>query len=411
MSSCKIVETPVLENPVDPLSSNFQGKSPSDLSIEVLDRNKIILKWKNKSNYLLKNVVQRSDGDKPFYDLAETNGKDSFYIDETLNKDHYYSYRVSGVSSSGRFSISETINIKYEPYPDSAYKELSDVTSFSISPNYRYIAYKNNNEISIYDMLNDMILGVFSCDASTYVFSHDNNFIITGNNTTKTIEVRDITSGQVMRAFDNSGANIISMAISPDDSTLVSIDGTNNLKVFDVRTGKIKFSKPQPTVFNNDSRIIFSNEGTNIAIFSPISRMISITETKNWNVVHTMYSVLYDIFFFTKNDRYFAYNTYESYAGVFLHLLDVNTGIEIKTEITNDKNFIFSPDEKSIVLFRNNILEVWSVNDFKIDRLIKTITFKSNLVKVILTESGKMLALDNRNKLMIWSDKGNWVLY
>lgn len=409
VAGCDMLRTPVLENPSDPSSQYFQGMAPSDFSVDVISSESIILKWKNNSNYLSKLLLQRSTDEGPFYNIAELGGTDTSFTDSNLSLQHYYSYRISAVSGNGNFSMSNPVKLHYVPYSDSTYTAFGSVSAFCLSPDSRYIAFRksNNNEILLYDLIHERSVATFASNARAFAFSYNGNFLLTGNNTTDRIELREASTGQVVRVFDGCGSDIISIAASSGDSIVASIDYTETLRIFDFNSGKEKTAVPLNTSMNDEAGIKLSPDGSHLALYTPTNRNLVVKNTRSLTN-EIIFSNGWDFrFFFTSDSRYLYFQNFIDK----LNYWDLKNGLNEESDMNSSKFIVYSPDERFLVLYSYGNAEVWSAYNLRKTQLLKTYKFSNEIAALAIIPDGRIAVLDTKGGLKIINNRQNWLIY
>jgi WD40 repeat protein len=158
------------------------------------------------------------------------------------------------------------------------------------------------------------------------ILSPDGRLLVFTSNDRKDINLLDITSGKILRTLRGHSKSILCLTFSPDGKTIAATDYNDDLKLWDVETGKdLDRFKTKPKGPGKGAHLAFSPDGSTLAV-APEDGSV--------------------------------------------HLLNVSKGEEIRRFVATDtksnliKGLAYSPDGKFLAVGqgRENLVTVWDVS-------------------------------------------------
>jgi len=296
-------------NPYDPVSAGFKGNPAVNLNVETLDFNKIMLSWKDSSNFENGFFIQKQNlSDNT--DSGITAPKNVNLIYDNVNFFKEYKYKLANITHTPLYIFTDSITIKYKPYTlvnlsgnyyqiqtSGDEKRIVDgnliydfkdslklAGHINFSHNYlnlsydgKYLAFIDNGSIGYYNIDNSQKIILqypagtpdsIKTGYSNVYMSRDDNFLI-GNNNYHIIIWNLSTLNYKVIGCESA---IYYAIISPDDRFIIAaskyhlyIWETDNLQVYD---GLI--DNPLDQWITGLNKLCFTNDGKYLAFFNDI---------------------------------------------------------------------------------------------------------------------------------------------
>ena len=236
-------------------------------------------------------------------------------------------------------------------------------------------------------------------------FSPDGQTLASGS-WDKTIKLWDVRTGKVRHTLTgNSGwlFGVNSVGFSPDGQTLASGSGDNTIKLWDVRTGKVRHTLTGHSKSVNS--VGFSPDGQTLASGSH-DKTIKLWDVRTGKVRHTLtgHSGLFsgvNSVGFSPDGQTLASGSDDQ----TIKLWDVRTG-KVRHTLTGHSNFVksvgFSPDGQTLASGSwDNTIKLW---DVRTGRELHTLTGHSQWVNSVgFSPDGQTLASgSNDNTIKLW---------
>lgn len=387
--------------------------SPSNLTIENTTQTTIQLQWQDNSKIETGFVIQRSENNSAYHNIATVPANTITYSDTNLNTEYTYRYRVAALFINGTSDYSES---EYANYGLGLEKPIVldntyGARSVCFIPGSGNIV-AGGNEGNSYVLPNGKTqVGIFSSSGKLIRRIADNNvkvsvslngrYIATSGENYE-IKVWDIETGVLQNTFRRTsygyGMTPVISALSPDGKFLAFYDtkpyGEAGIVVYEVSTGNLKWSRKYPSVYNlsvleyspdgkqliyndNSGQLFSANalDGTSVKLISsdPVSSIAFSPSGKYLFIFKKGSAVLWDnyagasaktvnmdntysvsaIYFDPQNEGAYSYSYFSSSKG-----WNIYTGGNLwPVRFENADEIKLSPDGKNL-LIRGNLTSV-----------------------------------------------------
>ncbi|HEX2867430.1 MAG TPA: hypothetical protein VHO03_10330 [Ignavibacteriales bacterium] len=235
LAGCRKISDPVSVNRYDPESEYFTGNPAKGLNVKTLSRSSVKLIWRDSSSFETGYKIERTALNSGKIDTFMLNKDVNSFIAENLDISETYKFRIGATLDRPYFSYTDSVTIKYNPYPEMVTSPISGPVQLSDNSE-RCISFTSPSQdsepdqINIYNIHgNDFSLlrtkSFFRKGTANYFLSGDGRFIAFSRY--DIYGYYDIDNDKMVSFQD---LNVRKIAISPDSRNII-IDHSDSLLI------------------------------------------------------------------------------------------------------------------------------------------------------------------------------------
>ncbi len=369
------------------ISSNYDSlffslpfTAPSGIAITNLSPTSIQLSWNNNSSIGQGFIIEKHERGGNYYVLAKTTSNSTTLVDNLLDSNKDYFYRIKAFSKYNQSKYSDETIIGYYPanttetYLNNIY--FGSYCPVQSSPDGKYLCFagifvndpdnSNYGHFLIYGTVSPLYKNAYHGTAIySTAFSRDDNLLATFSNDSL-IKIWNISNLSVSQSI-HCLAHINIMIFSGDNSRLIGIGGDNKIYCWNVNSGSLIYISSSYS--QKISSVDLSVDGQTLALAS--GNIVRLLNLSTGNTIYTFPSYPADV----EAVKYSTNNLLAVMSGGNrLDIWDGTTKV-LKNSLTGlsifGKSFFFTNDNNFIILYSyNNPLlpnysgyEVWRLSD------------------------------------------------
>jgi WD40 repeat protein len=404
------------DNIHDPQYAGFVPYTPMALSVVGHTDTSVIIQWQDTSQYVNGFVLERRSRGGSFAELARVSPKIMQFVDNTINHDLDYVYRVTALSEMNRSQTSNELAVGYRPELTFSRAIPEGHNLMALSPDNRKLVIQDPSlDYRLIDLSSGATLMQFQRPGGSAnikpIFTPDGQSVLIGYSDA-TICLWSVTGGNIVRTFSRTGTQIGrvgSMDISPDGTMLAAgVSDMADVVVWDLNSGSVIRQLPVPSHYLGSPFVAFSHDGSTLAVMS-ISGA-SLWNISTWNSVALPFSNEFamDLSFDSKSTILaWAY-------GLGFGVYNISSG-SLRTigALSNDVEWVsFFPTKEYLVASNN--ASASSSGTLTIYRLVDlnpmySLTFQSLIGCFQFTSDGRTLFMNDMNRgTVIWDVAFSW---
>ena len=188
-------------------------------------------------------------------------------------------------------------------------------------------------------------------------FSPDGNILAWSDGISDTVNLWDVATQSIVEIHEpDTVFRVDSIALSPDNSTFVTVNPYETVKVRDIATGNtidLGHKEYRPISFSPDSAMLASGGRREVTLWD-VNTGESVANIP-------VESLAWFVSFLNSNTL-----AYREWREDFIRLWDVTTQTQVGTIETqyinqHDANLVFSPDKKTLALTAGRTIELWDI--------------------------------------------------